>query len=98
LGLLQPWHVTAFVDEREGRIFDQRVRFTDVRFTGQILPPLEEKHGRRDRFEVRPEVIPPLGLEKRWWNAEIVIPGLEFRRHLKRFLAIVEGSNCLGAR
>jgi hypothetical protein len=92
LWLLQPRHVPTFADKRERRIFDQRMRFTNVRFSGQILPPLKEKNRSEDGFEFRPDVILPLGLQKRWRNAEIVILGIEFRRHLQRLLSVVEVS------
>src|SRR5207253_10019568 len=96
LWLFQPWHVPAFVDKGERRILDQRMRFTNVRFPGQILPPLKEKNRSHDRFELRPYVILSFGAQKGWGNAEIVILGIKLHCHLQRLLSIIEISNGCG--
>src|SRR5205807_9069016 len=79
LWLFQPWHVATFVDERECRIGDQRVRFTNIRFARQILSPLKEKNGSSDGSEFRPDVILSLDFKKGRGNAEIVIVRVKFR-------------------
>src|SRR5215510_7575360 len=71
------------------------MRFTDIGFTGQILPALKEKNGGKDSFEFWPDVILTLGLQERWRNAEIVILGIKFRRHLQRLFSVIEiGNGC----
>src|SRR5207249_10237726 len=97
LRLLQPWHVATFVDERECRIPDQRVRFTNIRFACQILSPLKEKNRSSDRSKFRPDVILSLGFKKGRRNPEIVILRLEFRGHLQRLLSVIEVSRCCRA-
>src|SRR5436190_22620573 len=69
------------------------MRFANVRFSREILPALKEKNRRHDGFELRANVVFSLGLREGWGNAEIVIPGIKFRRHLQRLLSIVEVSN-----
>src|SRR5947208_16437075 len=63
-----------------------------VRFSGKNLPPWKKKHRSQDGFEFRPDVILPLSRQKRWRNAEIVILGIEFHRHLQSLLSIIEVS------
>src|SRR5437588_12493738 len=96
LGLFQPGHVAAFVDECEGGIPDQGVRFANVRFSSEVLAPLEKKNRSRNAFEFRANVIFPLCPEERRRDAEIVIVGVKFHGHFQSLLSIIEVSHRRG--